>query len=209
MDFWSKSADFAVFPDFQKKIDVSPLDPLSGLRTNQQFSSFKLKNNHKNHKICRFWTNSTDLQILTLNLTKVCQNLQTFGQNLQILTEICNLWILQSWSLGLPSSKVFQTRDQWNSHTAAWLPKGSPPNVPSPKTHPHHDTPHSPTTTFKHPTPPLHYEPPHPHYDPPHPTPTLCISWPTPPHPQNILGTTSLCISWGPSLSLPFGRQIL
>ena len=27
-----------------EKKDVYPLDPLSGLRTNQQFSSFKLKN---------------------------------------------------------------------------------------------------------------------------------------------------------------------
>ena len=35
------------FADLQGKIDVSPLDPLPGLRTNEQFSSFKLKNHTK------------------------------------------------------------------------------------------------------------------------------------------------------------------
>ena len=50
----SKSVDFVVFEDFQGKFDVSPLDPLSGLRTNQQFSSFKLKNHTKSAKSMDF-----------------------------------------------------------------------------------------------------------------------------------------------------------
>ena len=67
------------FADFQGKIDVSPLDSLSGLRTNEQFSSFKLKITQNPQILAE---NPWILQIFAdsdLKFTPICQNLQIFG----------------------------------------------------------------------------------------------------------------------------------
>ena len=63
MDFWPKSMNFATFVDFQGKIDVSSMDLHSGLRTNQQFSSFKVKTHTKSTESVNFQPKSMEFVV--------------------------------------------------------------------------------------------------------------------------------------------------
>ena len=58
-----------------RKKDVYPLDPLSGLRTNQQLSSFKLKNHTETKKKLWFWLKS-------MVFTKIQKKTMVFRQKI-------------------------------------------------------------------------------------------------------------------------------
>ena len=102
----------------REKLMFSSLDPLSGLRTNQIFSSFKLKNHTKSAKSMDFGQKSVvfaDSDLKSAQNPSKSTDFVVFGWNLHGFTD------LQSWGLELPSSKVFQMKDQQSFVTSIVL----------------------------------------------------------------------------------------